>query len=60
VRADRASQKIASSFDGTYRYMAIGGKGWALLGGGTLTSYYSGTGSESEYSTSVINCIFQF
>jgi len=60
VMADRAGQKIAASFDGTYRYMDIGGKGWTLLDGGPLTSYYSGTGSESEYSTSVINCIFQF
>ena len=53
--ADRASHKIAAYFDGTCLYMYIGVKGRALFGGGALTSYYSGTGSESEYSTFVIN-----
>jgi len=58
---DRDGKKISAMFDGTFRLLCIDGKDWPLINGGPSTNYYSGPGSgTSEYSTTVINCLFQF
>ena len=31
-----------------------------MINGGPCTNYYSGAGGGSEYSTTIINCVFQF
>jgi hypothetical protein len=50
---------MAISVDGTYRIMSQNGQDWPLLNGGPTSNYYSGPG-DSEYSTTVMNCLFQF
>ena len=57
---DRKDNPIAISIDGTYRILRLNGKTWPMINGGPCANYYSGPGNGSEYSTTVINCLFQF
>ena len=58
--ADLGYDDVAYSVDGTYRILSVGSANWPLIDGGPCVNYYSGTGGGSEYSTTVINSLFQF
>ena len=62
VMLDRGAEPIPFSADGTYRLLSVNGKNWPMINGGPCTNYYNGHdgGGGSEYSTTVINCCFQF
>jgi len=60
VLFDRNGKPIAIMVDGTYRLLSVDGKTWPMINGGPCLNYYSGPAGKTEYSTSVIDCLFLF